>query len=106
MLTSIRVNAEFIMSPSSIPHVLSLSRPFLGMAWARFVWYWRAAVAELRRRRRQAADRRTERMQWHAVRHLSPHQRRDIGAHQFQSRADAEQAHEEWKARASTMGPG
>lgn len=76
------------------------------MAWARFVWYWRAAVAELRQRRGQAADRRMERMQWHAVRHLNPHQLRDIGAQHFQPRADAEQAQADWKARASTMGPG
>lgn len=94
------------MSPASIPPALSLSRPLISIAWERFVFALHAAAAALRRRRRHAAHRRIEWRQWQAVRHLTPHQLRDIGAQQLQSCADAEQVREEWKVRASMLGLG
>lgn len=94
------------MSLGSIPPALSLSRPLMTIVWQRIVDAQRAAAAELPRRRARADQRRSDWQHWQAVRHLSPHLLRDIGAHQLESWAATEHARDEWKTRTSGSGLG
>lgn len=106
MLTNIRVNTGFIMSISSLPSTLSLSRPLLSIAWERCVAAVQAAGARLRRSRRRVAERHAGWQAWQPVRHLSPRLLRDIGVEQFQPLIDAEHVQDEWKVRANQHGLG